>query len=94
MQVSVDGQQFNIRKFTTREYLRSQFSPDDQESNLVGLIALGLANEDGSRVYPAEGNQQITEAARTSILDLPIAVSVALAEEIATFNGLDRQAKK
>lgn len=91
--VEIEDEIYFVRKFSTGEYLRAKLSGASEEDGLVGTIALGLANEDGSRKFPA-GDKEVTDESRQAILDLPLGYTIQLASEIASFNGLDAKPKK
>lgn len=91
--VEISGEQFFIRKFTVKEYLRAGFSQGNEESGLVGALVLGLANEDGSRKYPA-GETEITDEAKESVMSMPMGTASQLVQEITDYNDLEAKPKK
>lgn len=92
-EVQIGDEKYFVRKFTVKEYLKGGFTADDQEANIIGSLALGLANEDGSRRYPANG-VQVTDEARQAIEDMPFGVAARLVQEVTDFNELDTPPKK
>lgn len=93
-QVEIDGEIYHIRKVRTGEYFACEFDESSAKDNIQKMLSIGLANEDGSRKFPAIDGQQVTPESSAYIDDIPAGDCLKLMQAVTEFNGFDTIEKK
>ena len=92
--VEIDGEVYHIRKVRAGEYFACEFDDSSARDNCVKLLSIGLANEDGTRKFPATDGQHVTSESKAYVEDLPAMDCLKLVQAVTEFNGFEQAEKK
>lgn len=84
---------FYVRRFTVDEYFAAGFRENDNQAAMLGMLSIGLANEDGTPKFPLTNDKTVDPAAAVFAGSMPVSVAMRLANEIMAANDMGGQAK-